>query len=136
MAMPINEDTILILQELLPLISNPRSAADIQHFDDALRDWNTNFRLFKEAGGPRPVGDAAKVAFTKLLPPDAAAHVMLHMDLPQYQSFEALRKFTDKYVKAMTALDRKRKGVRSQAPVRLSDNINSNGGGRLCHRRR
>ena len=50
-AMPINEDKNLILQELLPLISNPKSATDIHHYDDALRVWNTNLRLFKEAGG-------------------------------------------------------------------------------------
>ena len=49
------------------------------------------------------------------------------MDFPQHQSFEELRKFTDKYMKVMTALDRHRKGVRSQAPVRLVDNFNING---------
>ena len=43
-ALPIHEDKILILQELLPSISNPKSAADIHHYDDALRDWNTNLR--------------------------------------------------------------------------------------------
>ena len=47
------------------------------------------------------------------------------MDLPQYQNFEELRKITEKYVKVMTALDRQRKGVRSQASVRLVDNFNS-----------
>ena len=72
-------------------------------------------------------GDAQRLAFTKLLPPDVAAHVTLHMDIPQYQSFEELRKFTDKSVKVMTALDRQRKGVRSQAPVRLVDNLNIDG---------
>ena len=57
-AMPINEDKILVLQELLPLISNPKSATDIHHYDTALRDWNTNLRLFKEAGGTCPTVDA------------------------------------------------------------------------------
>ena len=112
-AMPINEDKILILQELLPLITNPKAASDINHYDDAVRDWNTNLRLFKEAGGEKPTGDAERLAFTKPLPPDVAAHVTLHMDLPQFKNFEELRKFTDKYVKVMTSLDRQRKGVRS-----------------------
>ena len=49
------------------------------------------------------------------------------MDLPQYKSFEELRKLTDKYVKVMTSLDRQRKGVKSQVPVRLIDNLNSDG---------
>ena len=73
--MPINEDKILILQELLPLITKPKAASDINHYDDAVRDWNTNRRLFKEAGGEKPTGDAERLAFTKLLLPDVAAHV-------------------------------------------------------------
>ena len=38
-----------------------------------------------------------------------------------------MRNFTDKYVKVMTALDRQRKGVSFQVPVRLIDNLNSDG---------
>ena len=68
------------------MISNPRSAGDIHHYEDALRDWNTNLRLFKEAGGQRPVDDAETLAFTKLFTPDVAAHVAFYLDLPQYQS--------------------------------------------------
>ena len=49
------------------------------------------------------------------------------MDLPQYKEFNDLRKLTDKYVKVMTSLDRQRKGVRSQVPVRLVDRLNSEG---------
>ena len=49
------------------------------------------------------------------------------MGLPQYQSSEELRKFTDKYVKVMTSLDRQRKGVRSTASVRLVDNYRGQG---------
>ena len=89
--MPMNEDKILILQELLPLTSNPKSAADIHHYDGALLDRNTNLRLFKEAGGTGPTGDAQRLAFTKLVLSDVSAHVTLHMDLPQYQNFEELR---------------------------------------------
>ena len=66
--------------------------------------------------------------FTKLLPHDVAAHVTLHMDLPQYRTYEALKTFTDKYVKVMTSLDRQRRGQRA-APqaVRLVDNLDSQG---------
>ena len=81
-ALPINEDKILILQELLPLITNLKSVSDIRHYDEAMRDWTTNLRLFKEAGGQRPTGDARSPAFMKLLPADVGAHVTLHMDLP------------------------------------------------------
>jgi hypothetical protein len=123
-ALPINEDKVLILQELLPLITNPRSASNIDHYDDAVREWTTNLTLFKEAGGQPPTGDAQRLAFTKLLPHDVAAHVTLHMNLPQYRDFHELRKFTDNYVKVMTSLYRQRKGVKSSAPVRLVEAFN------------
>ena len=125
--MAINENKILILQGLLPLNSDPKSAADVHHYDDALRDWTSNLRMLKEAGGQRPVADAEKLAFTKLLPADVAARVTLHMDLPQYRDLEELRKFTDKYVKVMTSLDRQRKGVRSTASVRIVEAYNGQG---------
>ena len=125
--MPTKEDNIIILQRLLLLISKPTSAADIHHYDDTLRDWNTNLWLSTEAGGQRPTDDAERVAFTKILPPDVAAHVTLHMDLPQYQNFEELRTSTNTYVNVMTALDRQRKGARSTQPVCLVGNYNGHG---------
>ena len=79
-ALPINEDKILILQELLPLVTNPKPASDIHHYDEALRNWNTNLRLFVQAGGQKLSGDAQRLPFTKLLPHDLAAHVTLHME--------------------------------------------------------
>ena len=46
------------------------------------------------------------------------------MDRPQYRELEELWRFTDKYMKVMTSLDRQRKGVRSSAPVRLIEAYN------------
>ena len=46
LALPINKDKILILQELLPVATNPKPAADIHQYDEALRNWYTNLRLF------------------------------------------------------------------------------------------
>ena len=37
-AMPINDDKVAILEDLLPLISNPKSAAYIHYYEEALRD--------------------------------------------------------------------------------------------------
>ena len=86
-AFPINEDKILILQELLPVVTNPKPVSDIHHYDEALRNCNTNMRLFVQAGGQKLSGDAQILAFTKLLPHDVAAHVTLHMGLLQYPVF-------------------------------------------------
>ena len=108
------------------MITNPRPASDIHYYDEALRDWNTNLRLFKQAGGAPPTGDAQRLAFTKLLPPDVAAHVTLHMDRSEFTNFDVLRSFADKYVKVMTSLDRQRKGTRA-APIRFVDNFNAQG---------
>ena len=50
-AEPINEDKILILQDLLPAVTNPRAASDMAGYAQALEDWETNLRLFTAAGG-------------------------------------------------------------------------------------
>ena len=96
-ALPIHEDTALILQELLPAITNPKPASDSNHYEEAIRDWSTNLRLFKTAGGQPPTGDARRLAFTRLLPHVFAAHVTLHMGLPEYREFDALKRFADKF---------------------------------------
>ena len=73
-ALPINEDKIFILQELLLIVTNPRPAQDINHYDEALRNWNADLRLFARAGGQKLIVDAQKLAFTKLLPHDVFRH--------------------------------------------------------------
>ena len=52
-AEPINEDKILILQDLLPAVTNPRAASDIAGYAQALEDWETNLRLFASCADRR-----------------------------------------------------------------------------------
>ena len=51
LAEPINDDKQLVQKELLPLMTNPKPAATMDKVVDAVRDWDTNMRLFKAAGG-------------------------------------------------------------------------------------
>ena len=108
-AEPINEDKLLILQGFLPAVTNPRAAVDMAGYASALEDRETNLKLFTKAGGVAPTGDAERLAFVKLLPPDVAAHVTLHIDLRAYREFSALKKFASKYNKLMTAFAEARK---------------------------
>ena len=116
-AEPINDVKLLILQELLAPVTNPRGASNLEGFAGALELWDTNIRLFKSAGGREPDGDAKRIAFIKLHPPDVRAHVTLHQDMPQYQDFVELKRFALKYIKVLLGLDAERR-MRSQ-PVRL-----------------
>ena len=75
----------------------------------ALEVWDTNIRLFKAAGGREPEGDANRIAFVKLLPPDARAHVTLHQDMPAYQDYTELKRFALKYIKVMIGLNADRR---------------------------
>ena len=109
-AEPINDDKMMILQELLPQITNPKPATDMLGFEGAMRDWQTTIRLYTEAGGEKPTGEPERMAFIRLLPPDVAAHVLLHQALPQYATFDNLKRFTEQYVKVMLGLNRQRKG--------------------------
>ena len=76
-----------------------------------------NIRLFKAVGGREPEGDAKRMAFIKVLPPDVRARVTFHQDMPQYQDFVDLKRFALKYIKVMLGLNAERR-MRSQ-PVRL-----------------
>ena len=104
-AEPINDDKSLILQELLAPVTNPRGATNLEGFASALEVWDTNIRLFKVAGGRAPEGDAKRIAFVKLLPPDVRANVTLHQDMPAYQDFTELKRFALKYIKVMIGLN-------------------------------
>ena len=70
-------------KNLLPQVTNPRTAADMAGYSSALEDWETNLRLFATAGGVVPTGDAERLAFVKLLPQDVAAFVMFLLDMPE-----------------------------------------------------
>ena len=74
-------------------MTNPRGASNLEGFASALEVWDTNIRLSKAAGGQEPEGDAKRIAFVKLLPPDVRAHVTLHQDMPMYQGFTELKRF-------------------------------------------
>ena len=97
-AEPTHEEQLLILQDLLPAVTNSRAAVDMAGYSSALEDWETNSRLFTTAGGVAPTGGAERLAFVKLLPPDVAAHDKLHIDLPAYREFSVLKKLGSKYV--------------------------------------
>ena len=82
----------------------------------AHKDWETNPGLFPTAGGVAPTGDAERLAFVKLLPPDIAAHVTLRLHLPEYKDLNTLKKIAGTYVKVMTGFAEARKRQRSGHP--------------------
>ena len=47
-----------------------------------------------------------------MLPPDVSAHVTMHMELPQYGTYGALKAFALKYVKVMQGISAARKRTR------------------------
>ena len=56
-AEPTNDDKALVREDLLPKVTNPRKATSLDDLPKALKDWETNKRLFTELGsaaGPEP----------------------------------------------------------------------------------
>ena len=98
-------------------MTNPQGAANLDGFASVLEVWDTNIRLFKAAGCREPEGDAKRIAFVKLLPPDVRAHVALHQDMPQYQDFTEFKRFALKYIKVMAGLNAERR--RAAQPLKL-----------------
>ena len=86
-AEPINDDKTLIRKDLLPLITNPRAATTLDGITTALEDWDTNLRLFREAGGSEPNDESKRLTIVQLLPLDVSAYVAMHMELPELSSY-------------------------------------------------
>ena len=89
----------------MPLVTNPRAAADMAGCPMAPETWETNVRLFTTAEDDAPTGDRQTLVFVKLLPLNVAAYVTLHLDLPEYREISALKKFSSKYIEVMTGVN-------------------------------
>ena len=72
--------------------------------EDAVRDWNTNIRLFKKAGGTEPLDQAKRITLIRMLPIDIGAYVTMHWELPAYSTYDSLLKFVNKYIKVLRNL--------------------------------
>ena len=100
------------MKDFLPAVTNPRPAWSLHGFSVALKAWDTNLRLFAEAGGTVPVSDQMRLSFIAVLLPDVSAHVTMHVDLPQYSTYSALKTFALKYVMVMLGISAARKRTR------------------------
>ena len=68
MAEPINEDKAMVRKELFTKLTNPKPAGSLDRVEEALRDWDTNLRLFAEADGPMPSEQAKRISLVGILP--------------------------------------------------------------------
>ena len=98
MAEPINEDKSLMRKDLLPLVNNPKCASNVEDVEAKLEDWNTNIRLMVENGGEMPSDETRRMAFVEMLPPDLMSHVMMNIDLPGFETFNKVKKYTLRYI--------------------------------------
>ena len=62
--------------------------------EDAIETWDTDIRLFREAGGQPPPDHQRRSTLIQMLPIDISAYVTMHMDLPAHSSYNTLNKFT------------------------------------------
>ena len=106
LAEPINEDKELLQKDLLPRVTNPKAAATMDKVSDAVRDWDTDLRLFKKAGGVEPTDHAKRITLIRMLPVEIAAYISMHWEQPEYSTFIALKKFVFKYIKVLQNLKR------------------------------
>ena len=56
-----NQDKALTVMDLLPLVTNPKSASNMDDLNTALETWETNRRLFERAHGKLPDAEQERV---------------------------------------------------------------------------
>ena len=108
---PVNEDKALRRKDLLLKVTNPRAASGINDLAKALEDWETSKREFEEADGARQTDDSERLVFLDLIPQEISAHVIMHMDMPGYETYDAIRKYALKMVKVLQNQKRKPGGI-------------------------
>ena len=80
LAEPINEDKELLQKDLLPRVTNPKAAATMDKVSDAIRDWDTDLRLFRKAGGVEPTDHAKRITLIRMLPTEIGAYISMHWE--------------------------------------------------------
>ena len=75
----------------------------------ALEAWNTNLRLFSNAGVRAPDQAQQRLSFISLLPPDVSTYVSMRVDLPEYDTYSKLMAFALKYVRVLQSVAATRK---------------------------
>ena len=80
LAEPVNEDKKLLQKDLLPLVSNPRGAQSMDKVEDAVREWDTNIRLFKKAGGIEPPDYQKRIFLVRMLPIEVGSYISMHWE--------------------------------------------------------
>ena len=67
-----------MVKDLLPRVTNPKGASNMEAVDDAVRDWNTDIRLYKKAGGKEPDDQQKRITLIRMLPLEICAYVTMH----------------------------------------------------------
>ena len=93
-AEPVNEDKALTRKDLLPLVTNPKTAGNMDDLNTAFETWGTNKRLFQRADGKLPDAEQERLAFIGILPSDISPNVIMEMAKPGFETYSEVRKCT------------------------------------------
>ena len=84
---PVIEDKELLQKDLLPAVTNPKGASNMEGVVQAVLDWDTNIRFFKKAGGIEPSDYHKRVTFIRMLPVEVGVYVSMHWELAEYSTY-------------------------------------------------
>ena len=62
--------------------------------------------MFVAGDGEAPTGDMKRMTLTPMLPMEIAAYISMHEALPEYKSFDSLKRFVFKYIRTLRNLKR------------------------------
>ena len=106
LAEPVNVDKALLQKDRLPGCTNPKAAPSADRIEQAIEDWDTDIQLFVKAGGSQPLDCDRRLTLIQILPANIAAYITMHMELPEYNTYEKLKKKAESsFVKALPYLE-------------------------------
>ena len=62
--------------------------------------------MFVAADGDAPTGDMKRMTLVQMLPMEIATYISMHKALPEYKTFDSLKRFVFKYVRTLRSLKR------------------------------
>ena len=97
--MPIISNTACRRKELRNRADNPKPANKFNDFDQALNQWLTDYRLFREYGGEEFSQEKMREMLVNILPTDLATYVTLQSH--SYKTFTGLKGFIKEHIQLL-----------------------------------
>ena len=101
----------MLRKDLLPLVTKPKAASDMNDLNAALETWETNRRLFESADGKLPDAEQERLAVIGILPGDLSPNVIMEIAKPGFETYAEVRRYVLRLLKVLQHQKRRGRNI-------------------------